>query len=131
MRVRDWDLGVLRRAANVLRLRDREERERRVPIQWGYDRGASGWSQGGEVVMMEHQGPVEPRMVCRDCEPDTDPIKELVIFWPCETHWVDPVGSEDATVFHGESPSGSAEAGGESNRAWCEFFHRRKDEKSE
>ena len=68
----------------------------------------------------------EPREFCPGCEPETDPIKEFVIERWCFRHQEAQQGTADEQVqSSGALLSGSSEAGGEDNRKWCEFLHRR------
>jgi len=59
------------------------------------------------------------RMYCPGCEPDVDPIREILDVRWCESHT--PQGG-GLTI----SVSGSAEAGGEDNRRWCAVLHRQR-----
>ncbi len=68
--------------------------------------------------------PVLARLYCPGCEPDADPFAEILDVHWCDAHVPSREGAEDATVAAAIVVSGSAEAGGEGNRRWCELFHR-------
>ena len=68
--------------------------------------------------------PVLARLYCPGCEPDADPFVEILDVHWCDAHMPSREGSDDATVAAAIVVSGSAEAGGEGNRRWCELFHR-------
>ncbi len=64
------------------------------------------------------------RLYCPGCEPDADPFTEILDVHWCDAHMPTRDGSDDGTVASTIVVSGSAEAGGEGNRRWCDFFHR-------
>ena len=65
------------------------------------------------------------RWYCPTCEPQADPVAEVLQVQYCGDHQPDRVGVDDA-LSHGESMlSGSAEAGGEENRQFCDLVHQR------
>lgn len=67
---------------------------------------------------------VVTRYYCPRCEPDADPIREaLEIRYCSEPHMPGWSGTQDALVGAPGFISAEADAGGESNRRWCEFFH--------
>ena len=68
--------------------------------------------------------PVLARLYCPGCEPDADPFTEILDVHWCDAHLPSREGAEDAAVATAIVVSGSAEAGGECNRRWCELFHR-------
>jgi hypothetical protein len=68
--------------------------------------------------------PVVARAWCPGCEPVADPTLEILDIRYCDTHAPARVGSDDAVVTSEGYVSGSTEAGGESNRLWCELLHR-------
>ena len=68
--------------------------------------------------------PPVTRQWCPGCEPLIDPVVELVDERRCGLHELDRTGSEDVLVRDAGFPSGTAEAGGEPNRAWCDLLHR-------
>jgi hypothetical protein len=59
---------------------------------------------------------------CVACEPDGVP--EPWTPKPCGIHWPKHDGDADTQVRSGEFLSGSAEAGGAENRAFCELLRR-------
>jgi len=63
------------------------------------------------------------RAYCPGCEPDADPIREILDVRWCELHTPAREGSDDSTVSADGFLSGSAEAGGDANRRWCELVH--------
>ena len=63
------------------------------------------------------------RAYCPGCEPHADPILEILDVRWCELHIPARDGAQDATVNADGFLSGSAEAGGEVNRRWCELIH--------
>ena len=70
--------------------------------------------------------PAIGRMYCPGCEPDVDPTLEILDVRWCESHAPPGAGLDDALVVATAYVSGSAEAGGEDNRRWCEVLHRRR-----
>jgi hypothetical protein len=68
--------------------------------------------------------PVVSRPYCPGCEPDADPMRELLDVRWCDEHVPVRAGSDDERVDSEAFLSGTAEAGGEMNRRWCELFHR-------
>lgn len=71
--------------------------------------------------------PVVARPYCPGCEPNADPIEELLDIRHCDAHVPIREGQADARVDSSAFLSGTAEAGGEINRKWCEILHRSKD----
>jgi hypothetical protein len=69
--------------------------------------------------------PAMARFYCPGCEPDADPIGEILDVRWCESHSPLREGLDDALVGAEASVAGGSEAGGEDNRRWCEIFHRR------
>jgi hypothetical protein len=67
--------------------------------------------------------PSVARLYCPGCEPEADPTAEILDVRWCELHAPVRDGADDAGVTVGAFLSGSAEAGGEDNRRWCEIFH--------
>jgi hypothetical protein len=63
------------------------------------------------------------RWYCPDCEPDADPTQEILEVRWCDAHVPLRDGLDDPTVGPETSLSGSGEAGGETNRRWCEVLH--------
>lgn len=69
--------------------------------------------------------PVVARLYCPTCEPETDPINEIVDVMWCGNHHPDRSGDVDHVVSAHNYLSGGTEAGGEDNRLWCDFLHRK------
>lgn len=65
------------------------------------------------------------RHACPTCEPDADPSREIVEIRYCPAHELRTEGAEDQRVQALSYLSGSGEAGGDDNRAWCELVHRK------
>jgi hypothetical protein len=63
--------------------------------------------------------------VCPTCEPDVDPSVAIIETRYCADHELLRSGTDDALVTTFSYLSGSADAGGEDNRRWCEALHRR------
>jgi hypothetical protein len=76
------------------------------------------------VTDFRPDSPVLARLYCPGCEPDADPFAEILDVHWCDAHVPSRDGSDDATVAAAIVVSGSAEAGGDGNRRWCELFHR-------
>ncbi len=70
--------------------------------------------------------PSVSRPYCPDCEPDANPETEILDVRWCETHMPSRDGLDDETVTAAAYLSGSAEAGGDDNRRWCELLHRQR-----
>lgn len=70
---------------------------------------------------IEPKSSVVVRPYCPDCEPETDPTRDLVELRWCPTHAPAWRGTDDVLVP--SLPSGSGEAGGEDNRRWCALIH--------
>ncbi len=68
--------------------------------------------------------PVIGRTYCPACEPEADPLSEILETRYCALHGVAIEGSEDSGVVALAYMSGSQEAGGHDNARWCEFIHR-------
>ncbi len=61
---------------------------------------------------------------CPDCQPERDPFVEVLdVFW-CDAHRPSTAGEVDHVVNSSAYLSGSSEAGGDDNKAYCAFFHR-------
>lgn len=63
------------------------------------------------------------RAYCPSCEPNADPCREILDVRWCEAHLPVRDGADDGAVTSDAFLSGSAEAGGEANRRWCELIH--------
>jgi len=61
---------------------------------------------------------------CPGCYPERDPLTEILHTHWCSGHEPSLHGSEDAHVETAGYLSGSGEAGGENNAAWCARIHR-------
>jgi hypothetical protein len=68
--------------------------------------------------------PVVARSWCPGCEPLADPTLEILDVRYCDQHAPARSGSDDTHVTSDSSLSGSAEAGGDANRLWCQLLHR-------
>ncbi|PYN00691.1 MAG: hypothetical protein DME08_03185 [Candidatus Rokuibacteriota bacterium] len=68
--------------------------------------------------------PALGRSFCPGCEPDADPTLEILDVRWCDAHLPHRDGSDDGTVRSEAFLSGSAEAGGDANRLWCQLLHR-------
>lgn len=69
--------------------------------------------------------PVVGRAWCPGCEPGADASAEILDVQYCYAHPPAREGAADADVPIADVYlSGSTEAGGDSNRAWCALFHR-------
>lgn len=67
--------------------------------------------------------PVIARSYCPGCEPDADPVREILDVRWCDAHAPARDGSDDNSVSCEGFMSGSAEAGGDANRRWCQLLH--------
>ena len=68
--------------------------------------------------------PLLARSYCPGCEPDADPFTEILDINFCEKHYPKREGQDDEIVTAQAYMSGSGEAGGYDNQAYCDFFHR-------
>ena len=62
---------------------------------------------------------------CPTCEPHRDPVAEILETRYCEGHMPPRTGADDWDISQGYV-SGSGEAGGEDNKAFCDLIHRKK-----
>ena len=89
------------------------------------------WRNGTGIALadiMSHSmqdTPSVARVYCPGCEPEADPTAEILDLRWCEPHSPQRDGADDTVVTAAAYLSGSAEAGGDDNRAWCALFHRR------
>lgn len=60
---------------------------------------------------------------CPGCQPLVDTSREIVTVRWCSTHEPSVEGVEDRGMTRWEGLSGGADAGGETNRAWCATVH--------
>ena len=70
--------------------------------------------------------PCVARAYCPGCEPDADPSQEILDVRWCEPHLPARDGADDEVVTTSAYLSGSAEAGGDDNRQWCDILHGRR-----
>ncbi len=67
---------------------------------------------------------------CPKCEPEVDPLTTLVVVRWCAVHWEDPTGPDDAALQEqlAATPMRTCdvETDAATQRAWAEFFHRKK-----
>ena len=63
---------------------------------------------------------------CPGCEPLADPTLQILDIRYCDQHMPGRDGLDDAVVTTDGHPSGSAEAGGDANRLWCQLVHGRR-----
>lgn len=68
--------------------------------------------------------PSVARAYCPGCEPLADSQQEVLDVQWCEAHLPAREGADDALVSSNGTLFGSAEAGGDGNRLWCELLHR-------
>jgi len=64
------------------------------------------------------------RSYCPRCEPEADPIGEVLNVAWCEAHAPTRDGLDDHAVTHAGPASLTIEAGGGDNRHWCDLLHR-------
>ena len=68
-----------------------------------------------------------PRSWCPGCEPNVDPLEEILDTIYCGAHGdTRDTGLDDQLITRDGYLAGSAEAGGEGNRLWCAFFSRKR-----
>ena len=91
------------------------------------------WEQNGDAdsrhkPVTDHlpDTPGIARAYCPGCEPDTDPSQEILDVRWCESHSPARDGPDDEVVATSAYLSGSAEAGGDDNRRWCDVLHGRR-----
>ena len=70
--------------------------------------------------------PSVARRYCPGCEPDADMTREILDVGWCEEHLPPRDGLDDGLSTSTAYLSGTAEAGGDGNRRWCEALHRRR-----
>jgi hypothetical protein len=64
------------------------------------------------------------RSYCPGCEPDADPIGQILVVRWCEVHQPGREGADDAAVSLDTSGALTIEAGGTDNQRWCALLHR-------
>jgi hypothetical protein len=94
----------------------------RALIDWRSDGLPAGWARG--VTEYVADSPPLARPYCPGCEPGADPLREILDVRWCDEHIPGRDGSDDERVNTAAVLSGTAEAGGEMNRRWCELVHR-------
>jgi hypothetical protein len=67
--------------------------------------------------------PALGRSYCPGCETNADPSEEILEVNWCDPHAPTRAGFDDARVTSAGFLSGTDEAGGDSNRRWCELLH--------
>lgn len=68
--------------------------------------------------------PCVARSYCPGCEPDADPIGQILVVRWCERHLPGRDGADDAAVSLDTAGTVTVEAGGTDNQRWCAFLHR-------
>lgn len=68
--------------------------------------------------------PLVARAYCPGCEPHADPLVEILDVHWCDAHSPCRAGPDDVLATARGTAYGSAEAGGDDNRRWCELIHR-------
>ena len=68
--------------------------------------------------------PIVTEARCPTCHPDLDFTDGLYEVHYCDLHPPDRAGAADHAVDTSVYVGSGAEAGGESNRAWCALLHR-------
>jgi len=68
--------------------------------------------------------PPVARVYCPGCEPLADPLQEILDVHWCDAHLPARGGLDDLLATARGVSYGSAEAGGEDNRRWCQLIHR-------
>lgn len=63
---------------------------------------------------------------CPGCQPERDPSAELIHVLFCYQHIPSVEGDADQAIRSSYYLTGSNEAGGDSNRRFCDFIHRKK-----
>jgi hypothetical protein len=66
------------------------------------------------------------RRYCPGCQPQADPVRELLVLRWCEAHAPTLDGPDDTAVRSTGEPGGRDEAAGCDNRRWCDLFHERR-----
>ena len=65
---------------------------------------------------------------CPRCDPERDPIREILTVLWCDAHHPTCEGADDERVARGLGITPAyAEATAETNRPWCELVHRTAD----
>lgn len=62
---------------------------------------------------------------CPRCDPERDPLREILIVAWCDAHQPACEGADDERAGVGRVTLGSAgDASADTNRPWCELLHR-------
>jgi hypothetical protein len=80
------------------------------------------------VTDIPPEKPPVARSYCPGCEPFADAMEEVLDVQWCDDHLPAREGADDALVTSNGTLFGSAEAGGDGNRLWCELLHRAEPE---
>jgi hypothetical protein len=80
----------------------------------------------GVVTDYLSDSPYVARAYCPGCERDADPSQDILDVRWCEPHSPARDGADDEVVTASAYLSGSAEAGGDDNRRWCDILHGRR-----
>ena len=78
---------------------------------------------GTAMSDMPAETPRIARAYCPACEPDADTLLEILEVQWCNVHMPMREGLDDARVMSDAMLTGSAEAGGDENRRWCDVIH--------
>ena len=68
--------------------------------------------------------PCVARAYCPGCEPDADPIGQILVVRWCMAHEPARDGADDAVASLSPSGTVTIEAGGTDNQHWCALLHR-------
>lgn len=101
-------------------------------MTWVIDVRCVGTLWTGNILYIESDSlndwvpdtPYQARSYCPLCEPEADPIKEILEVRWCELHTPSRSGSADDYIRSNAYLSGSAEAEGADNKRWCDAIHR-------
>ncbi|HSF04119.1 MAG TPA: hypothetical protein VLA62_14010, partial [Solirubrobacterales bacterium] len=80
-------------------------------------------TRGIAVSDIPAETPRVARAYCPACEPDADTLLEILEVQWCNVHMPMREGVDDARVMSDAMLTGSAEAGGDENRRWCDIIH--------
>jgi hypothetical protein len=83
-----------------------------------------GVPEAPDVTDFPAEKPPVARAYCPGCEPAADPLREILDVHWCDSHAPCRAGPDDVLATARGTAYGSAEAGGEDNRRWCELIHR-------
>ena len=82
--------------------------------------------RAGTVTDYLPDSPYVARAYCPGCDPDADPSRDILDTHWCESHTPARDGVADGAVTTSTYLSGTAEAGGDDNRHWCDILHGRR-----